>query len=543
MADSPIYKALEKDTSTNTVTEPVISDELPLNVVGSDPPTQADIGKFFAKTAGGRVEAHYKDDTGVVTQITADGAVNGGSSLGRNAFPNWSLVYQGKAYSASNNERQVADLAWSPTLLKFMLAGNYNVSFSSGDGFTWTSVSRPSDAEFQGVIWAAAPLNVFIAFAYYDGNTLYEDIAVSSDGLTWASLYITHDAQWSCAAFAPAPFNGGLGRVVVLASSNGAITAMTSDDSITWNSQGNVGGGFRDVLFSVELGLFVTVGDVILRSPTGLAGSWSSAAYAPSSYFKSVAWSPTLGILVAVTDIDSDRIISSTDANNWTVATPPEVGDWSTVIWADPVFLVMGSNNNTILVSDDGLTWGIRTAPALLGLTTASYAPELGFVLAASQGFVSFGYRVTKHLISMQIERPIHVEAGIKLRQERIDEFALTSTSPGAQEVIYVFKTSGVGVSIGLVFEVIASRLLERAHFVMSAMAVTDVTGSILVQDITYLNGPFRDVPDWDVDVLDYGDGQIAIKVFAGALPSGIVAWRITGTVTEHYVADGPDLV
>jgi hypothetical protein len=80
MAD-PTRTVLEKDQN-NTITAPVIVNELPLAVQGVDPSTQPDIGKFFTKTAGGRVEAHYRDDTGAITQITAAGAVNGGGGGG-----------------------------------------------------------------------------------------------------------------------------------------------------------------------------------------------------------------------------------------------------------------------------------------------------------------------------------------------------------------------------------------------------------------------------------------------------------------------------
>jgi hypothetical protein len=80
MAD-PTRTVLEKDQN-NTITAPVILNELPLAVQGVDPSTQPDIGKFFTKTAGGRVEAHYRDDTGAITQITAAGAVNGGGGGG-----------------------------------------------------------------------------------------------------------------------------------------------------------------------------------------------------------------------------------------------------------------------------------------------------------------------------------------------------------------------------------------------------------------------------------------------------------------------------
>jgi len=75
MASSPTYEVLQKDTDDNRITAPVLSDELPMAVQGSNPATEADIGKHFSKAYGGRVEAHYVDDTGVVTRLTENGAV------------------------------------------------------------------------------------------------------------------------------------------------------------------------------------------------------------------------------------------------------------------------------------------------------------------------------------------------------------------------------------------------------------------------------------------------------------------------------------
>jgi hypothetical protein len=476
------------------------------------------------RLGSGLLDADWYEDSG------------GGGGGGLNSFPNWGLVPADIAYSNPNN-RTSADLAWSPTLKKFLLSGNTDVQFKLGDGYSWVTLAPPSNAYFKKVIWAGAPLNAFIAFALYDG--VEEDVGVSTDGLTWPDVYVTFSADWSCAAFAPAPFNGGLGRIVVMASSNGATTSMTSDDAITWNDQGNVGGGFRDILFSEALGLFVAVGDLIRRSSTGLTGSWSSAAYTPSSYFRSIAWSPTLGIFVAVTDIDTDRIIYSTDANNWTAATPPEVGDWVRVVWANDVFVVLGPSS-TALISVDGINWIIRTTPALTGLETAAYAPELGYILAVPK-HASGALRVTKYLISEYIDnKPIHIEDGIKLRSEKIDEFAVTA-SGGETVTIYAFQTAMNGSSVGLFFEVIATRLAQRAHFIVSALVTRNSASAIDVQDITYLNGPYRDDASWDIDVVDAEEGVVAITVTNGGSPLGAVAWRITGTATEHYVQDGPD--
>jgi hypothetical protein len=80
----------------------------------------------------------------------------------------------------------------------------------------------------------------------------------------------------------------------------------------------------------------------------------------------------------------------------------------------------MGPYTNTILISNDGINWIIRTAPSLNGLTTAAYAPELGYVLAAGiQESSEEPTRTTKYLISEQITKPIYAN---HLISEKIDE-------------------------------------------------------------------------------------------------------------------------
>jgi hypothetical protein len=73
----------------------------------------------------------------------------------------------------------------------------------------------------------------------------------------------------------------------------------------------------------------------------------------------------------------------------------------------------------------------------------------------------------------------------------------------------------------------------------MSALATTDINGDVIIKNITYLNGPFREDAQWDVDVIA-ASNLIVITVSTDASVTP-VAWRITGTVTVHYVEGGPE--
>jgi hypothetical protein len=59
--------------------------------------------------------------------------------------------------------------------------------------------------------------------------------------------------------------------------------------------------------------------------------------------------------------------------------------------------------------------------------------------------------------------------------------------------------------------------------------------GTVDVQDISFLNGPFRDDEFFDVDVIAYGASQIAITV----VNHGI--WRVHGKLTVSDVLGGGD--
>jgi hypothetical protein len=59
--------------------------------------------------------------------------------------------------------------------------------------------------------------------------------------------------------------------------------------------------------------------------------------------------------------------------------------------------------------------------------------------------------------------------------------------------------------------------------------------GTVDVQDIMFLNGPFRDDEFFDVDVVAYGPSQIVITVAAQGI------WRVHGKLTVSDVLGGGD--
>lgn len=107
-----------------------------------------------------------------------------------------------------------------------------------------------------------------------------------------------------------------------------------------------------------------------------------------------IAWSPTLGLFVAVSNGTFPRFNTSPDGINWTV-NPNELlsKGWACIEWSEElgIFCAMDGNNNTkhSAISTDGFTW---TYSPISALNLAHYAvrwiPELMLFVAVQRGNV-----------------------------------------------------------------------------------------------------------------------------------------------------------
>jgi hypothetical protein len=128
--------------------------------------------------------------------------------------------------------------------------------------------------------------------------------------------------------------------------------------------------------------------------PTGTAVTWTAGTIAGKSW-KSVAFSPTLGMLAAVcSDGTSDAIATSVDGGaTWqtpTIPTSPQNGNWASICWGNGCFVVTDFYQYT-LTSSDGATWVQHaiTVPAWPGLESwgpIAYASSLGIYAAVRSG-------------------------------------------------------------------------------------------------------------------------------------------------------------
>jgi hypothetical protein len=112
---------------------------------------------------------------------------------------------------------------------------------------------------------------------------------------------------------------------------------------------------------------------------------------ATDSAWRSIAWSPALGIFVAVASSGADRVMLCEDGLTWKV---PEglagvlSNAWYSVIWVDDLGIFIatagGGAGNRIMTSPDGVAWESHAHPVTNIWYSMAYSPILKLVVAVS---------------------------------------------------------------------------------------------------------------------------------------------------------------
>lgn len=133
--------------------------------------------------------------------------------------------------------------------------------------------------------------------------------------------------------------------------------------------------------------------------------SWTVQTAANTNGWRSVCWSPELGLFCAVADTGgtaSDRIMTSPNGTTWTARAAPNTNYWWSVCWSAElgIFCAVAYNGGTasdrIMTSTDGLSWSVRTAPSTNGWVSICWSPTLGcFCSVAISGAVAVNRAMT----------------------------------------------------------------------------------------------------------------------------------------------------
>lgn len=341
-------------------------------------------------------------------------------------------------------------IAWSPEIGLFVAVGSggttTNSVMYSGDGSTWTSSAvLPAALSWNGIVWSSE-LYLFVAVA--SGGTTANSVMTSPDGTTWTSSTVPAALSWKAIAWAPelrlfaaVSSDGGvmtspngttwttqttpvtlsfqsiewasdLGLFIAVASSGGA---MTSSNGTTWTSLTvPVANNWTAITWAPSLGVFAavantgTVNDMVMTLPytkqtitdTGtflIQGneSWVSRAIPVANTWRSVAWSPELGLFAAVSNNGTNRVMTSPDGINWTVQNPPNTSTWTSIAWSPQLGLFVAvavSGTNPIMRSADGINWTTTYSGSTQFCKSIAWSQKLGLFCGVLSGTLYFSF-------------------------------------------------------------------------------------------------------------------------------------------------------
>jgi hypothetical protein len=124
--------------------------------------------------------------------------------------------------------------------------------------------------------------------------------------------------------------------------------------------------------------------------------SWNGRSYGvDSNFWRSVCWSPELGIFVAVGSggTTNTRVMISYNGISWTpISQGVEFNSWSSVCWSPQlrIFVAVassGTTNNRVMTSSTGTTWtSIIGGVELNSWSSVCWSPQLGLFVAVASG-------------------------------------------------------------------------------------------------------------------------------------------------------------
>jgi hypothetical protein len=258
---------------------------------------------------------------------------------------------------------------------------------------SWSTATYPSTTVSNGILYSSGANNVTtLSSLTYDGTTLNNSNTTNSTNTTTGTIVTSGGA-----AIVKDLWVGGTETTDIAASATSVNLAYKTLASIqplatiwTNNTSGVVSAVWRSVTWSPSLNLFVAVSHGVntMRSSDGI--NWiNSTSGVTSSNWTSVTWSPSLGLFVAVSSNSSTNTMRSSDGINWINSTSGvTLSDWSSVTWSPSLGLFVAvsfSISTNTMRSSDGINWINSTS----GVTSSSWrsvawSPSLGLFVAVS---------------------------------------------------------------------------------------------------------------------------------------------------------------
>ena len=353
-AASTIY-ASGSITTTFTVNpiSPTLSNfNIPSKIVGDSPfqippPSSTSTGAFTYSSSNTNVATISVDVITIVgvgsSQITAFQAATTNFTSG--SIPTTFTVNTPSIVAVGSGSNTII---YSSDGMNWFPSTNGSTMFNTGAGVAWNGTDR----------WVAV------------GNQP-NSIATSTDGISW----IPSGKGGLSTGGEGVAYNGSL-WVAVGAATN---TITTSTDGINWTGRGNliIDSAGSGVAWNGSIWVAVGVGtNTIATSTDGInwtgLGNTIFTLNTSNDGGRSVAWSSSLSLWVAVGVGTTNTIATSTNGSVWTGrGTSIFTNGGNGVAWnGTSMWVAVGSGSNTIATSTDGINWTGRGA---LIFTTAGY--------------------------------------------------------------------------------------------------------------------------------------------------------------------------
>lgn len=217
--------------------------------------------------------------------------------------------------------------------------------------------------------------------------------------LTWQVFPSAEQNEWTGLAWSPSLL------LFAAVSQTGTNRVMTSPDGENWTARSAPSKSWQGICWAEELGLFVAVADSggtsttrVMTSPDGI--TWTSQTTPVTSGLSGVAWSASVGLLVAV-GYGSPRVLTSPDGTTWTSGSATFTSGHTRIIWAEGLglYVICGGGNGsgpfkTIATSPDGTNFTDRDAsPNVVTVANLAWSPSLGTIVGVSA--ISFAQVIT----------------------------------------------------------------------------------------------------------------------------------------------------
>jgi hypothetical protein len=184
----------------------------------------------------------------------------------------------------------------------------------------------------------------------------------------------------------PAPVTTSSGALAptVLTDSAQSRVGVQADEGV-WVGRPTPSSDWRSVAWSPSLGLFCAVGtNSVMTSPDGTIWTLRSS---PENSWSSVVWAAELSLFCAVSASGTgNRVMTSPDGITWTSRVSAADNSWVSVTWASSIALFCAvsydGSNNRVMTSPDGITWTLRTSAANSFWASVVWSPQLGLFCA-----------------------------------------------------------------------------------------------------------------------------------------------------------------